>query len=53
MNHQPEFAVACTGPSAGRAIIDAAVALAWTALDAATRPQLRHRLLSRRRASAG
>jgi metal-dependent amidase/aminoacylase/carboxypeptidase family protein len=47
MNHQPEFAAACIGPSADRALIDGAVALAWTALDAATRPELRHRLLTR------
>ena len=46
MNHQPEFAAACIGPSADRALIDGAVALAWTALDAATRPGLRHRLLT-------
>ena len=46
MSHQPEFAAACTGPSADRAVIDGAIALAWTAIDAATRPELRHRLLT-------
>jgi metal-dependent amidase/aminoacylase/carboxypeptidase family protein len=34
-NHEPEFAAAFARPSADRAIIDGAVLLAWTALDAA------------------
>lgn len=33
LNHQREFAAYCVGPQAERAIIDAATALAWTALD--------------------
>ncbi len=33
--HTPEFATAAAGPSAESAIVDGAVALAWTALDAA------------------
>lgn len=53
VNHQPEFAAACIGLPADRAIIDGAVALAWTAIDAATRPQLRHRLLAPGPAVAG
>lgn len=32
-NHQPEFAAACVGPSAEQLVIDAATALAWTAVD--------------------
>lgn len=32
-NHQPAFAAACVGPSAERMVRDAAVALAWTAVD--------------------
>ena len=44
MNHQPEFAAACAGASADRAVIDGATALAWTAVAAATGPQ-RERLL--------
>ena len=32
-NHQPEFAAACVGPSAERLVLDAATALAWTAVD--------------------
>jgi len=39
MNHQPEFAAACIGESADRAVIDGAVALAWTVIDAAEGPQ--------------
>lgn len=46
LNHLPEFAVACTTPSADQAVIDGAIALAWTALDAAARPEVRHRLLT-------
>ena len=36
LNHQAEFAAACVGPQAEKAILDAATALAWTALDVAT-----------------
>jgi amidohydrolase len=32
-NHQPAFAAACVGPGAEAAVLDAAVALAWTAID--------------------
>ncbi|SES73399.1 M20 family metallopeptidase [Geodermatophilus poikilotrophus] len=35
LNHQPEFAARCVGGDAERALIDAATALAWTALDVA------------------
>ncbi|SNY47290.1 M20 family metallopeptidase [Paractinoplanes atraurantiacus] len=35
LNHQPEFAAACIGPDAEKALLDAATALAWTALDTA------------------
>jgi len=41
--HQPEFARHCVGPSSERAMGDAALALAWTAIDLATRPELRER----------
>jgi len=47
VNHQPEFASACTTSSADAAIWDGALALAWTAIDAATTPDLRNRLLQR------
>ncbi len=45
-NHSHAFAAACAGPSADAAVHDGAVAMAWTAIDAATRPELRDRLLS-------
>jgi amidohydrolase len=45
VNHQPEFARACVGPSADAAVHDGALALALTAVDAATEPTLRGRLL--------
>lgn len=44
-NHQPAFAAACVGPSAERALLDGALGLAWTAIDAASDPTLRARLL--------
>jgi amidohydrolase len=46
VNHQHDFAAACITPSADAAVRDGAVALAWTAIDAATDPDTRHRLLS-------
>ncbi len=46
VNHQREFAAACITPSADAAVRDGAVALAWTAIDAATDPALRNRLLA-------
>jgi amidohydrolase len=48
VNHQPEFASACLGPSAEAALLDGALAMAWTAIDAATDPALRDRLLAGR-----
>lgn len=35
-NHQREFAAACTGPAADRALLDAAVLMAWTVVDVVT-----------------
>jgi amidohydrolase len=46
VNHQPEFARAAVNASADRAVAEGALALAWTAIDAATGP-LRERLLAR------
>jgi amidohydrolase len=46
VNHQHEFAAACITPSADAAVRDGALALAWTAIDAATDPGLRERLLT-------
>lgn len=45
VNHQREFAAACVTSSADAAVRDGAIALAWTAIDAATRPALREQLL--------
>ncbi len=45
VNHQPEFAAAAVNASADRAVAEAALALAWTAIDAASGP-LRARLLA-------
>ncbi|MER6714553.1 amidohydrolase [Streptomyces sp. NPDC000877] len=54
VNHQPEFAAACVGPSADAAVLDGALALAWTAVAAATDPERRTRMSDdvRRRAAA-
>jgi amidohydrolase len=38
VNHQAEFAAAAVSPAADRAVIDGALALAWTAVDLATTP---------------
>ena len=43
--HEPAFAQAAVGPDAERALSDGAVAMAWTAIDAATDPVLRNHLL--------
>ncbi|MFC7447622.1 M20 family metallopeptidase [Rhodococcus daqingensis] len=53
--HQPAFAAACVTDSADRAVTDGAVALACTAIRAATDPAARERLLegAQRRAVAG
>jgi amidohydrolase len=48
VNHQPEFAAHCATPIADKAIVDGAVAMAWTAIDAAADAQLSARLRARR-----
>jgi metal-dependent amidase/aminoacylase/carboxypeptidase family protein len=45
VNHQPEFTAAAASEAADRAIFDGAVALAWTAIDAAADDDIRSRLL--------
>ena len=45
VNHQPEFAEHCAGPAADRAVLDGAIALAATVIDAASRDNVRDRLL--------
>ena len=46
VNHQPEFTAKCVTPAADRAVVDGAVAMAWTAIDAAADQALRERLLA-------
>jgi hypothetical protein len=52
VNHQAEFAAACAEPEADRAVLEGAIAMAWTAIDAAADPTLRERLLDGREAQA-
>jgi amidohydrolase len=47
VNHQPEFAAHCATPSADRAVVDGAVAMAWTAIDLADDAALSARLRAR------
>ncbi|MCS6926882.1 MAG: M20 family metallopeptidase [Candidatus Binatia bacterium] len=47
VNHQPEFAAHCVTEAADKAIIDGALAMAWTAIDLAADPVIRNRLLHR------
>jgi amidohydrolase len=47
VNHQPEFADACVGSSADKAIADGSIGMAWTAIDAAMRPEIRDQILAR------
>ena len=47
VNHQPAFAYHCIGPVAESAILDAAIAMAWTAIDCAVSAEVRTRLTSR------
>ncbi len=47
VNHQPEFAAHCVTPAADSAVLDGAVALAWTAIDLVTQTPIRERLLRR------
>jgi amidohydrolase len=47
VNHQPEFTVFAARPAADRAVIDAAVAMAWTAVDIAGDSPLSQRLMNR------
>jgi amidohydrolase len=45
-NHQPEFAAFCATPTADKALLDGAAAMAWTCIDLATTDSVRERLLS-------
>ena len=44
VNHQPEFAAHCRTAEADRALLDGAIAMAWTAIDAASSPAVTDRL---------
>ena len=46
VNHQPEFTAACVTEAADRAIVDASLAMAWTAIDIAMDASLRQRLMA-------
>jgi metal-dependent amidase/aminoacylase/carboxypeptidase family protein len=45
MNHQPEFTAHCATEVADKAVMDGALAMAWTAIDMATDAELRDRLM--------
>jgi amidohydrolase len=51
VNHQPEFTAHCITEEADRSVIDGAIALAWTAIDAVSDKALRTRLIDRARGS--
>lgn len=44
VNHQPQFAAAAAAPPADRALVDGALAMAWTVIDLATDDEQRNRL---------
>ncbi|HEV8191151.1 MAG TPA: M20 family metallopeptidase [Ktedonobacterales bacterium] len=46
VNHQPEFAAHCVTPDTDQALLDGALAMAWTGIDAATDDTLRTSLLA-------
>ena len=48
VNHQPEFAAHCVTPDADKALIDGALAMAWTCIDLATSRDVRERLMASR-----
>ena len=45
VNHQPEFTAHCITESADKAVVDGALAMAWTAIDLACDVKLRERLM--------
>src|SRR5262245_14906640 len=45
VNHQPEFTAHCVTAAADKALIDGALAMAWTAIDLAADARVRERLL--------
>jgi amidohydrolase len=49
VNHQPEFTAHCVTPDADKALVDGALAMAWTCVDLGTSQDVRKRLLAPRR----
>ena len=47
VNHQPEFAAHCITARADKALVDGALAMAWTCIDLATDREIRDRLINR------
>ncbi|MGH9598546.1 MAG: M20 family metallopeptidase [Terracidiphilus sp.] len=47
VNHQPEFTAHCITPDADKAVLDGALAMAWTCIDMATTAAVRNRLTAR------
>jgi len=48
--HEPEFATACSSPQARQVALEVGCALAWTAIEAASNPDVKSRLLEKARA---
>jgi amidohydrolase len=49
VNHQLDFAAHCATPDADKALLDGALAMAWTCIDLATHRDARERLMTGRR----
>ena len=47
INHQPEFAAACVTPEADKAVLDGALAMAWTTIDLALDHMLQSQLMQK------
>ena len=47
VNHQPEFTAHCITPDADKALVDGALAMAWTCIDLATHAETREKLIAR------
>jgi amidohydrolase len=47
VNHQPEFTAHCVTPDADKALIDGALAMAWTCIDMAVNQDVREALIAR------
>ncbi len=48
VNHQPEFTAHCVTADADKALIDGALAMAWTCIDMAANAEVRERLMASR-----